>query len=465
MKFKLFLVVIAVLALVAVSASAQDMPTPSVALGDQLVLGGFVTVDSIYSEGPGFVVIHRTSDGGVVGVSQPLAAGWTNNLRIPLDVSLAEAQMSAMLHVDDGEVGTYEFGTVEGADGPVSVGEEIVNPIFNAQVLAASDQALDGSTVTIDSVTVPVDSWVVIHLTGDEGFRPGGVVGQTHLPAGTSADVAVELTGDITDAVFPMLHIDDGEAGVYEFGTVEGADAPVAINGQVATFPIWTVPHLRVRDQIVVMGDGMEANASPSVVVDSALSDGPGIVVIHANDNGNAGAILGAAFVPDGVTKGITIELDSAAGITPVVWPMLHIDAGTVGTYDGLDVDTVVSTDEGPVTFTSNIAPALVLVDGPLVDGMLHVRNAIIDAPGWLAIHSDNEGAPGPVIGTAQLHPGSNWDLMIEVDPEAAGTKVFPMLHYDTGEMGVYEFGTVEGADAPVFVGEAVIFAPQNITE
>src|SRR5689334_21012808 len=86
MKFKFLAVMClaALLALLAVSVGAQDMPTPSVAVGDQAILGGFVTIDSIYSEGPGFVVIHRGSDGGVVGVSQPLNAGWTNNLRIPI---------------------------------------------------------------------------------------------------------------------------------------------------------------------------------------------------------------------------------------------------------------------------------------------------------------------------------------------------------------------------------------------
>jgi hypothetical protein len=61
------------------------------------------------------------------------------------------------------------------------------------------------------------------------------------------------------------------------------------------------------------------------------------------------------------------------------------------------------------------------------------------------------------------LHPGANWHVYIEVDPAKAGTKVFPMLHYDTGVAGQYEFGDVEGADAPVFVGGNVVFAPLNL--
>jgi hypothetical protein len=306
----------------------------------------------------------------------------------------------------------------------------------------------------------------VIHSGDASSF--GGVLGQTLVPAGTTSNVAVELSGDVTTVLWPMLHVDTGEVGTYEFGSVEGADTPVVVNGQVASIPLWTVNHLRVKDQVLLNGDGMTSmeGQTPRVHVDSVLSEGPGIVVIHANDNGNAGAILGAFFVEDGVTKNFDIDLDTAAGITPVVWPMLHIDAGTVGTYDGLDVDTVASANGEAVTFTSNIAPALVMSDQAAVDGMINITNALMDGPGWLALHSDNGGQPGPVVATAQLHPGANWNVKLAL-PEgtAAGTVFFPMLHYDTGEAGVYEFGTVDGADAPVFVGGNVIVGPLTVTE
>jgi hypothetical protein len=465
-RFGLLMVVLALLSIPLFGAAAQDMPVPQVNLAaDQLILGGFVEVDSIYSEGPGFVVIHRSSDGGVAGVSQALTAGWTFNLRIGVDTSVAEAQMSAMLHADDNTVGTYEFGTVEGADGPVSVDGNIVNPIFNAQVLSAGDQILEGSTLTIASVTMPEGGWVVVHSGDAASF--GGVLGQTLVPAGTSTDVAVELSGDITPVLWPMLHVDNGEIGAYEFDGGE-IDGPVVVGGAVASIPVWTVNHLRVADQIVLHGDnapmqqGQEMMA-PVVMVRSVLSAGPGIVVIHANDNGNAGAILGAAFVEAGVTTNIEIPLDG--DITPVVWPMLHDDAGTIGAYDGIEVDPPSVDNTGAVvTFTTNIAPSLTVADQALTDGMLVIRNAVIDAPGWIAIHSDNDGQPGPVIATAQLHVGANWDVMIPVDAAAAGAQVWPMLHYDDNTMGTYEFGTVDGADAPTFVQEQVIVVPLAIS-
>jgi hypothetical protein len=37
------------------------------------------------------------------------------------------------------------------------------------------------------------------------------------------------------------------------------------------------------------------------------------------------------------------------------------------------------------------------------------------------------------------------------------------MLHYDTGEAGVYEFGTVEGVDGPVVFGGGPVVGPLEI--
>ena len=190
------------------------------------------------------------------------------------------------------------------------------------------------------------------HAGDAESF--GAVLGFAAVPAGISTDVVVELEGEMSDVVWPMLHVDTGEAGVYEFGTVDGADGPVAIDGAVATMPIWTVPHMRVADQIVVHGDGMDMmDMTPTVYADSVLS----------------------------------------------------ADAG------------------------------------------------------WLVIHADNDGAPGAVLGQVQLYPGLNQNLRIALEGDVTET-VFPMLHYDTGEAGQYEFGTVEGADGPVAVGGNVITGP-----
>jgi hypothetical protein len=460
------LVVTLLLVALVLPVGAQD-DTPMVEVFDQVSFDGTVTIDQVYSEGPGFVVIHADGGGApgpVIGYA-PVPDGASSYIQVPIDVTAATPTLYAMLHTDTGTVGTYEFGTVEGADGPVMVGDAPVTPAFQATIITVQDQPLVDNTVTISSVTVAEQSWLVIHSGDDQTFGP--VLGQTLLNPGTTTNVAVTLSGDITPVLWPMLHADTGEAGVYEFGTVEGADAPLAPGGQMAVLPLWTVPHIRAGSQIVMHGDGMDAGGmAPTFTASSVLMDGPGFLVIHADANGAAGPVLGFAPVQAGVNSNVTVNLDPA-GLTPVLWPMLHVDTGTVGTYEfgtveGADGPVVVN--DMPVMMAVHAAPSLTLADQPLDGNEVMITEAVIDAPGWLAIHSSQDGAPGPVLAAYPLPAGVSRNFDVEIDPAAAGSQIFPMLHYDTGEIGVYEFGTVEGADGPVTVGGDVVVAPLNIT-
>ncbi len=471
---KQFGIVVLALALVlggVVSVSAQD--TPSVEVADQLSLDGTVTIASAYSEGPGFIVIHIDNGEGAPG---PIAGyrainpGWNYNVKVEIDTTMATPTLFAMLHKDDNTVGEYEFGQVEGADGPVVVDGSVVTPPFNVNIVYATDQFVEMGHITIASVTAQVPGWLVVHALNPEGFRPGPVLGETWVDAGTTVDVQVDLEGEITDVLWPMLHVDTGEAGVYEFGSVEGADVPVVVDGRVATFPIWTVPHMRVSDQPIMHGENRPDGGgmmTPTLVADSALSEGPGWLVVHADNDGAPGPVLGFSPVEAGLNTDVAVELD-ADGLTPTLWPMLHVDTGEAGVYEFGQVegaDGPVRVNDAVLTFPINAAPAIVYEGSIDEMGTLTVAEAVIDAPGWLVIHANADGAPGPVLGATPLLHGVNTNVAVQVDPDAAGDQVFPMLHYDTGEAGVYEFGQVEGADPPVFLGGAPVVGPMSLGE
>lgn len=454
-----------------VAVSAQDdgmSDVPMVAVNDQLSLDGTVTIDAVYSEGPGFVVIHTDNGGspGPVAGHAWVPAGHSHHVKVHIDTTIATSTLYAMLHTDTGEAGVYEFGTVDGADGPVSVDGNVVTPSFGVAVLEAQDQFVAENTVSIKSVVTPTAGWLVIHEGTAEAF--GNVIGFAWLNEGLNTDVTVELDTEATDVLWAMLHVDTNEAEVYEFGEVEGADGPVIFNGAVATAPFWTVPHVRANDQIVRHADNYESMMdmmAPTFHAHSVLSEGPGWLVIHADNDGAPGAVLGQALVEDGYNEPVNVPLDG--DITPVLWPMLHVDTGEAGTYEFGAVegaDGPVFVNDNVLTFPVNAAPALLFPEegGSFEGSMLYVGDALIDATGWLVIHADNGGSPGAVLGQARLLPGLNTNIMVEVDAEAAGSQVFPMLHYDTGESGVYEFGAVEGADGPVML-DGVVVAPLSI--
>lgn len=463
-------IVLMILAVFAFSVAAQDdmMMTPEVQVSEQVVLNDTVTIDYAVINGPGFIVIHADNGEGAPGPvigNRLLSPGENYNVSVPIDAAAATPTLFAMLHVDDNEIGVYEFGQVEGADAPVIVDNVPVTPPFNVAVLNANDQFVDGA-YTAASVTVDSIGWLVVHADNGEG-APGPVIGFAPLEAGTNTDVTVELDAEgTTPTLFPMLHVDTGEEGTYEFGQVEGADGPIALGGQVAVTGVNTFPTVRMDSQIVMGGDGMEMMMdTPTATADSVLSEGPGWLVIHAdNGEGAPGPVIGFTAVADGYNEDVTVELD-AEGLTPVLFPMLHVDTGEEGTYEFGQVegaDGPVTVDGSVLTFPIDAAPAITYTVTAPEGGLLVVESALIDAPGWLVIHADNgEGAPGPVIGFAPMTPGLNTDITVTVDDTSMMTEtVFPMLHYDTGEAGVYEFGSVDGADLPVSVNESVVVGP-----
>lgn len=461
------LLTVALLLALVIPAGAQDV-TPSVTVSDQISLNGSVVIESAVSDGPGFIVIHADNgEGGpgpVIGHA-PLNPGDNFNISVDITATQATPTLFAMLHADTGEVGVYEFGTVEGADGPVRDADgNVITPSFNVDIINVSDQRVGPlGNIVIASITAQADGFMVIHNDNGSG-GPGPVAGFEPVRAGTTANVLVDVE-EPTALLFPMLHVDTGEAGVYEFGTVEGADGPVRVNDRTAVTTIWTLPHLRVDDQVLIAGDGRPQNAQPTLVADSVLADENGFLVVHA-DGGNApGPVIGYTPVRAGTNLNVEVALD-VKGITPVVWPMLHVDTGEprvyeFGTVEGAD-GPVRDSFGNVVVIPVNIAPSIVF-EGELGESSLVVNQAMIDAPGWLAIHANDGGSPGPVIGHAPLRPGVNSNIVVVLDPAAAGDMVFPMLHYDTNNNGIYEFGAVEGADGPVRVDGAVVVGPLQL--
>ncbi len=192
---------------------------------------------------------------GIIGKTA-IKAGTTANVVIPLDKQVANgAKLWPMLHIDVGQIGVYEF---PGPDVPVVVNGDIVMvPIIVAVPaaqptaapatavaaapsgsLSVTDQTLTNNSVLITSVTASQDGWVVVHESNPDGsILLPGIIGKTQIKAGTTANVVIPLDKQVTNGakLWPMLHIDAGQIGVYEF---PGPDVPVVVNGDIVMVPI-----------------------------------------------------------------------------------------------------------------------------------------------------------------------------------------------------------------------------------
>src|SRR5262245_55318590 len=77
-----------------------------------------------------------------------------------------------------------------------------------------------------------------------------------------------------------------------------------------------------------------------AITVASVTAGQDGWIVAHLDENGAPGKVLGQTAVKTGENKDVKIKLSEDVPAGGKLWPMLHIDAGTVGTYEfpGADV-------------------------------------------------------------------------------------------------------------------------------
>jgi len=243
--------------------------------------------------------------------------------------------------------------------------------------------------VIIASAILADGGWLVVHA--DSNGSPGPVLGQALLNPGTNPAVIIPLAPEgQTQVVWPMLHVDDNSVGTYEFGQVEGADAPVAINGQVVTRPInlTDAPTILLADGSVLNTstvpyiipaagqslDTMTPGGAGELTIDSVLSVGPGFIDVHADMNGHPAVSLGHVAVPDGESTGVAVPLQVPPtmpdmAITPMVWPMLHADTNANGTYEYLKIvgaDLPVVYNGAVVTVPTMVGAAMMSPDGSM---------------------------------------------------------------------------------------------------
>ncbi len=473
-KFVLLTVLLVCLAAV-FAVNAQGAQPSSLVVEDQFVFGNEINIPELHLDQDGFIVIHIDNEGapGPVAGFRYLKAGWYINLKVEVDTTMLTPTVFPMLHYDTNANGEYEFAGGE-LDGPVVVDGNVLVAPMALTAINASDQLADGS-LTIASVTIDQPGFVALHIQQDGA--PGPVLGTVQIPAGTSTDVTVEFTNnDIlpTTVVYPMLHYDTDGNGIYEFAGGE-LDGIVVTGGQPAFGPVSTGPSINANAQNIIYSDataatmGDTSGQTPVFRANSVLLDQPGFLVVHIEQDGGPGPVAGVVYLEAGFYEEVEVPLDMLPieEITTTVFPMLHYDTDNNGVYEfaGGELDGIVVVDGNPVFFATQIAPSFT-EDAQAVseDNTLTFDMVLADAPGFLVIHDDNGGAPGPVLGFVRVQEGLNQNVVVTLDQGTPSTTtVFPMLHYDTNLNGQYEFAGGE-LDGPVIVRDEVVVRPLDIS-
>lgn len=130
-------------------------------------------------------------------------------------------------------------------------------------------------------------------------------------------------------------------------------------------------------------------------------------------------------------------------------------EGATTAPNSGSEVDQqATSAPQQPAFVTSTPAEAGITVeDQDISSGTVTVIRADSPRVGWLLIRSDKDGQPGDVLGSIDVQPGPNENLVIEIDTSLATETLYAALHVDAGTPGKleypggYDIAMKEGAD------------------
>jgi len=325
--------------------------------------GRTITVDRVDLSEPGFVAVHDPSLGAgdalgsVLGVSERLGAGLHEDVTVTLDTAANETQtLTPMAHVDSNNDGNYTFVESEGGeDGPVVADGGAVVDSATTLVTAsvtASDQQTNGSTVTVDSVTLADGGFVTIH---DGSVTEGAVFESVrgtseYLSPGTHENVTVALDDELdADATLvPMAHRDTDGDQTYDFLTSEGADdGPYTAGGA----PVVTTASADAPETASVTFADQTTSAGDRVTVESVTWNEGGFVAIHATDaDGNPGEVLGhTAYRGPGTHEDLTVSLSENVESGTELVAMPHLDTDGDQAYEFPDADGPYVADGSPV--------------------------------------------------------------------------------------------------------------------
>ncbi len=450
------------------SPTATPQPTatpivPAIVVGDQtLAEDGQLTIDSVTAPEKSWLVVHVQAEDGSAGEVLgfvPVDMGSSSGLSLTIDPLDASPTLVAMLHMDAGAADEFEF---PGPDVPWEQAGDVVSAPFAIEIefarpaVTVSDQEVtEEGVVRVDSVYAAEAGWLAIHAN-DEG-EPGAMLGHVYLEAGLHEDVPIAVPWrEAPPNLLVVLYADGGRPQRLDFS---GEDAPVQVNGELVAqaFRVTLPPDIFVLDQPFVNGE---------IVVERVVSDGPGWLVVHYDDEGELGLIIGFAPLVDGVNEVVSVQLVETA-VTDQLYIMLHTDEEPLGefgfprsdpqrVYNGRTMD--------PVPFRINPGNVLFTRDQilqPAEDGrqaIVTVPLVLTDLDTWVVIRRDAEGQPGDIIGQTWLPAGINRQILISVDPGQVTETLYAILHHDADSDQNFDYP--EGGDQPLLRNRRIIQAP-----
>ncbi len=304
-----------------------------------------------------------------------------------------------------------------------------------APAVEASDQPLtESGKIIIDYVVALAPGWVV--LSSDSDGQPDRVLG--YAPIATGRNEEVEITIDpyaATSRLHATLHRDEGQTDEFEF---PGADSVIEVEDEAvgAIFEVdiqVVLPALTVADQ--------EVTTAGQIVVGQVVAPEGGWLVVHADQEGQPGSILGQTALTAGEQENVVVLFDWHQA-TPRLHAVLYLDAGQPGVFEAPDPDRPVTIGGTVLSspFNVTLPPDVFVLNQPVIDNTLVVERVVVNDPTWLVAYTDANGTANLIIGQVLLEAGISENVVVPVDGRLATPVLHLLLHPDVDTAGEFDF-------------------------
>lgn len=226
--------------------------------------------------------------------------------------------------------------------------------------IEVDDQTVVNGTVTVNNVEISDDGWIVIYRD-NAGVIGSEILGYHHIDDGEQENVVVDLNDDIEvtngEMLWAGLHVDSNDDGEFDWDGTTGVDVPVG-SGAMQVADSFTV----TVDEPNSVTAGDQAVSENSITVDNVTMEEAGWLVVHADNEGAPGEVIGISdVISAGSHDNVIVTFNDSADVNvgDTLWLMLHSDTGVAGEYEfdgenGLDLP-VMGSDDTPVMISITV--------------------------------------------------------------------------------------------------------------
>ncbi len=350
---------------------------------------------------------------------------------------------------------TYESS---GTTTTTVVDAEDVPPATGPGDLVFENQRVEGTFLTVASVTMPDDGWVVARV--DQGGGPGEIIGVSEiLSKGVIATVPVPFFVPITEdtSVHITIHIDFDRDEIFTY------EAPDSFIDEIATFANGETATVIATIELLPPVQPGEATLEEqrtdgtSVLAAAAVLPAPGFVALMSNVQGEPGEVLAVTeLLPAGTVANILFVPAVPLRMSGLVFLAAWVDRNEDGLFDPAEDDMAVRVD-GTLASASAIVTVIPLeptsVNAVDQDGdgtFVTIAELVLPASGFVELLTDAGGAQGERLALAESRVAGTYEgITIELEEPLIGETVLwvrAIIDFD-------EDGTVTAVD-PVGVIE-----------